>query len=159
FGIAKGTESAIVGGTTRTGAFVGSPYYMSPEQVVGAKNIDFRTDLWSLGVVVYEALTGRKPFYADNVGALALRIHRDPLPVPSHDNASLTGTVDLWFTRACARDPSERFGSAKEMAEALAVALTGESIPPGLRIEVVSSARGGAPRAETEDASGQRGAS
>jgi serine/threonine-protein kinase len=156
FGIAKGSEVAILGGSTQTGAFVGSPYYMSPEQVVGAKSIDFRTDLWSLGVVVYEALTGRKPFFADNVGALALRIHRDPLPVPSHDNASLTGAVDLWFARACARDPKERFGSAKEMAEALAVALTGESVPPGLRVEAVSSGRGAPELAATEEAAAPR---
>jgi serine/threonine-protein kinase len=150
FGIAKGPEVGIVGSTTRTGSFVGSPYYMSPEQVVGAKNIDFRTDLWSLGVVVYEALTGRKPFYADNLGALALRIHRDALPVPSQENPALTPGVDAWFTRACAREPADRFGSAKEMAEALAVALTGESIPPGLRIDAVPSARASLGLARTE---------
>jgi serine/threonine-protein kinase len=148
FGIAKGSEAGIAGPgpalaptTTRTGAFIGSPYYMSPEQVVGSKDIDFRSDLWSLGVVVYEALTGAKPFFADNVGALALRIHRDPLPVPSKANPTLPATIDSWFARACARDPKARFASAKEMAEALAVALTGESIPPGLRIESPSSGR------------------
>jgi serine/threonine-protein kinase len=148
FGIAKGSEAGIAGPgpalaatTTRTGTFIGSPYYMSPEQVVGSKDIDFRSDLWSLGVVVYEALTGTKPFFADNVGALALRIHRDPLPVPSKANPALPAAIDAWFARACARDPKARFASAKEMAESLAVALTGESIPPGLRIESPSSGR------------------
>jgi serine/threonine-protein kinase len=148
FGIAKGSEAggagpgpALAATTTRTGTFIGSPYYMSPEQVVGAKDIDFRADLWSLGVVVYEALTGTKPFYADNVGALALRIHRDPLPVPTKANPALPAAIDAWFARACAREPKARFGSAKEMAETLAVALTGESIPPGLRIESPTSGR------------------
>jgi serine/threonine-protein kinase len=148
FGIAKGSEAAAAGPgpalaatTTRTGTFIGSPYYMSPEQVVGAKDIDFRADLWSLGVVVFEALTGNKPFFADNVGALALRIHRDPLPVPTKANPALPSAIDAWFARACARDPKGRFGSAKEMAETLAVALTGESIPPGLRIESAASGR------------------
>jgi serine/threonine-protein kinase len=129
FGIAKGPEIGIVGSTTRTGSFVGSPYYMSPEQVVGAKDIDFRTDLWSLGVVAFEALTGDKPFFADTVGALALKIHRDPLPRPSAVNPALGSAVDAWFERACAREPGERFASAKEMAEALAVAATGQGLP------------------------------
>jgi serine/threonine protein kinase len=141
FGIAKGQEIGIAGSTTRTGSFIGSPYYMSPEQVVGAKDIDFRSDLWSLGVVAYEALTGQKPFHAETVGALALKIHRDPLPVPSSVNRALGPTVDEWFLKACAREPSGRFASAKELAEALAVAVTGESIPPGLRVDAVATPR------------------
>jgi eukaryotic-like serine/threonine-protein kinase len=141
FGIAKGQEIGIAGSTTRTGSFIGSPYYMSPEQVVGAKDIDFRSDLWSLGVVAYEALTGQKPFQAETVGALALKIHRDPIPLPSSVNRALGPTVDEWFLKACAREPSGRFASAKELAEALAVAVTGESIPPGLRVDAVATPR------------------
>ena len=136
FGIAKaadlGSGGALVGSTTRTGSFVGSPFYMSPEQVIGAKTIDFRTDLWSLGVVAFEALTGDKPFFAETVGGLALKIHRDPLPVPSHLCATLPPSVDAWFARACARDAAERFQSAKEMADAFAVAVTGERLTPGV---------------------------
>src|SRR5258708_7011022 len=108
FGIAKGSDAGIAASTTRTGSFVGSPYYMSPEQVVGAKHIDFRSDLWSLGVVTYEALTGEKPFFAETVGALALKIHRDPLPVPTHVNGALPAAIDAWFARACAREPGAR---------------------------------------------------
>jgi serine/threonine-protein kinase len=141
FGIAKGPGSGggigIVGSTTRTGSFIGSPFYMSPEQVIGAKTIDFKTDLWSLGVVAYEALTGDKPFFAETVGALALKIHRDPIPVPSEANPALGPAVDAWFSRACAREPAERFASAKDMAEALAVAVTGEYMAPGLRVDSV----------------------
>ena len=128
FGIAKGPPVGIVGDTTKTGAFVGSPFYMSRVHVVGTKNLDFRSDLWSLGVVVYEMLTVKKPFFADNVGALALQIHRDPLPVPSREDPSLPAALDAWFARACAREMDQRFGSAKEMAAALAVALTGQDI-------------------------------
>ncbi|MGD0528881.1 MAG: serine/threonine-protein kinase, partial [Polyangiaceae bacterium] len=101
FGIAKGAGAGggvgIVGSTTRTGSFIGSPFYMSPEQVIGAKTIDSKTDLWSLGVVAFEALTGEKPFFAETVGALALKIHRDPLPVPSKLNAALPAAIDGWF--------------------------------------------------------------
>ncbi len=104
---------------------------MSPEQVVGAKNIDYRTDLWSLGVVAYEALTGQRPFYGETMGALALKIHRDPLPRPTGANPALPSAVDAWFARACAREPDERFASAKEMADALVAALR-DLVPAGL---------------------------
>jgi len=114
---------------------------MSPEQVIGAKTIDFKTDLWSLGVVAFEALTGDKPFFAETVGALALKIHRDPIPVPSDANPALGPAVDAWFARACAREPAERYASAKDMAEALAVAVTGEYLAPGLRVDSVPTPR------------------
>ncbi|HEY8087965.1 MAG TPA: serine/threonine-protein kinase, partial [Polyangiaceae bacterium] len=142
FGIAKGPEVGIVGSTTRTGSFIGSPYYMSPEQVIGAKTIDFRTDLWSLGVVAFEALTGEKPFYAETVGALALKIHRDALPVPSRTCPSLPLAVDAWFARACAREPEGRYASAREMAEALALSV-GEALAPGVQLDAVPAPSGG----------------
>jgi serine/threonine-protein kinase len=135
FGIAKGPEVAIVGSTTRTGSFIGSPYYMSPEQVVGAKDIDHRSDLWSTAVVAFEALTGERPFYAETVGALALKIHRDPLPKPTTFNSKLPVALDQWFEHACAREPEKRYQSAKEMADALAVAVTGEAMPAGVNID------------------------
>jgi serine/threonine protein kinase len=141
FGIAKSPEAGIAGSTTRTGSFVGSPYYMSPEQVVGAKTIDHKTDLWSLGVVTFEALTAEKPFYAETVGALALKIHRDPLPLMTKANPALPAALDAWFARACAREPAERFASAKEMAERLSIAVTGEGIAAGMAVESVPSPR------------------
>src|SRR5262249_4215876 len=62
FGIAKGVEMPTLDSATKTGAMIGSPFYMSPEQVLGSKTVDHRSDLWSVGVVAYEALTGMKPF-------------------------------------------------------------------------------------------------
>jgi serine/threonine-protein kinase len=129
FGIAKGQGIAIRGSTTRSGTFVGSPFYMSPEQVIGSRDVDFRSDLWSLGVVAFEALVGQKPFVAETLGALALKIHRDPMPVPTAVRADLPRAFDAWFSRACAREPAERFASAREMADALAAALLGEGAP------------------------------
>jgi serine/threonine-protein kinase len=114
---------------------------MSPEQVIGAKTIDFKTDLWSLGVVAYEAMTGDKPFFAETVGALALKIHRDPIPVPSAANPALGSAVDAWFARACAREPAGRYESAKDMADSLAMAVTGAAIAPGLRVDSVPTPR------------------
>ena len=126
FGIAKGVEGIQVDSNTKTGAMIGSPFYMSPEQILGSKTIDHRSDLWSVGVVAYEALTGKKPFDAETMGGLAIRIHSEPLPLPSAARPELGPAVDAWFVRACARNVEERFRSAKEMAEALAAAVGGQ---------------------------------
>lgn len=141
FGIAKGLgDNNLLDSQTRTGAVVGSPHYMSPEQVVGSKTIDHRTDLWSLGVVAFEALTGHKPFDAETVGGLALKIYNEPLPLPSATARHLPAAVDAWFERACAREPSARFSSAKQLADALAVAVRGEG-PLSLPVPSISSPR------------------
>jgi serine/threonine-protein kinase len=138
FGIAK-ADSTKLGSGTRTGQVVGTPYYMSPEQIVGAKSVDLRADLWSLGVVVFEALAGRRPFEGETVGGLTLAIH-GPTPSLTAINGSLPSAVDAWFARACAKDASERFASARELSQALSEALgsvpagaakTGISIRPG----------------------------
>ena len=147
FGIAKGGDVPKLDENTRTGSMVGSPHYMSPEQIIGDKNVDFRTDLWSLGVVTFEAMTGIKPFAADTIGGLALKIHHDALPKPSSFDSSLPPAVDEWFVRACARDPKDRFPGAREMSDALSAAFTGRapSLLPSL-----------SPRALPSDASPTR---
>ena len=126
FGIAKGVELPQVDSGTKTGSMIGSPFYMSPEQILGAKNIDHRSDLWSVGVVTFEMLTGRKPFDAETMGGLAIKIHSEPVPQASVINPDLPIAVDAWFMRALSRDVAARFSSAKEMAEDLARALGGQ---------------------------------
>jgi eukaryotic-like serine/threonine-protein kinase len=120
FGVAKVEEAALgVEGTrTRTGSILGTPYYMSPEQAQGNKAVDHRSDLWSLGVIAFECLTGKRPFYSDGLGDLVLTICVRDLPVPS-DVAPVPLGFDRWFARACARDPEARFQNAREMMEAL----------------------------------------
>ncbi len=132
FGIAKGAAVSNIGKETKTGSVMGSPLYMSPEQLIGAKNIDHRADLWAVGVVTYEALVGVRPFDAETVGALTMKIHNDPLPLPSTKRSELSPAVDAWFERACALSPEARFASAKELADALAVALLGASPRSGV---------------------------
>lgn len=126
FGIAKGVDVPKIDSGTKTGAMIGSPLYMSPEQILGSKNVDHRSDLWSVGVVAYEALTGQRPFDAETMGGLAIQIHSEPLPSPSAMNPGLSPAVDAWFHRACSRAPGDRYGSAREMAAALAAAVGGE---------------------------------
>ena len=126
FGIAKGVDVPLVDSGTKTGAMIGSPFYMSPEQILGSKSLDHRSDLWSLGVVAYEALTGRSPSTPRPMGGAR---DQDPLraaAVPSTKVPGLSPAVDAWFHRACARAVTDRFGTAKEMAESLAAALGGE---------------------------------
>ncbi len=120
FGIAKATQGvgALSGSTTRTGAILGTPHYMSPEQAEGTKLVDHRTDLWALGVIAFECLAGRRPFESDALGSLLLGICTRPLPVPSAFGVTLPG-FDAWFAKACARDVNERFQSARELATEL----------------------------------------
>jgi serine/threonine-protein kinase len=128
FGIAKSSdasEGAALDAETKTGQVVGTPFYMSPEQVTAQKSIDSRADLWALGVVAYEALTGKRPYDGPSFGALAVRIATGEPPKPSADNPSLPPQVDAWFAKACARDASARFATAKEMADAFRASFEG----------------------------------
>jgi serine/threonine protein kinase len=119
FGIAKAGAGALraMGSATKTGALMGTPYYMSPEQTIGAKDVDHRTDLWALGVVAFECLTGQRPFEAETIGGLAVAICSGPMPMPSRINRAVPPEVDRWFARACTREVTRRFDSAKEMAD------------------------------------------
>jgi serine/threonine protein kinase len=118
FGIAKSGAAALEGSNTKTGAMLGTPYYMSPEQAQGIKTVDYRSDLWSLGVIVYQCMTGLLPFESEALGDLLMKIIVQPLPVPSQV-AEVAPGFDRWWARASQRDPAGRFQSAKEFAESL----------------------------------------
>jgi serine/threonine-protein kinase len=94
---------------------------MSPEQAQGEKRVDHRTDLWALGVITFEAMVGRRPFEATNLGDLLVKICAQDPPKPSFVYPGVPDGFDNWFLRACARNPEERFSSAKEMAATLAI--------------------------------------
>jgi serine/threonine protein kinase len=119
FGIAKSSPQGSQHSGTQTGLMIGTPHYMSPEQLRGDKSLDYRSDLWSLGVVVYEALTGQRPFRGDSVAEIAVAVHTRDLMAPSAVRADLPPSMDLWFERACAQNPADRFASARELADAL----------------------------------------
>ncbi|WP_437479210.1 protein kinase [Sorangium sp. So ce1014] len=117
FGVAKvGVDDVTM---TATGAIMGTPLYMSPEQFLSTKNVDFRTDLWSLGAVAYRALTGHLPFPGETMAAVTLAVHTAPVPRACAVRTDLPPDIDAWFAKALCREPAGRFASAKQMAEAL----------------------------------------
>lgn len=126
FGLAKAATDLRV---TTSGAPVGSPWYMSPEQVRGIEPIDGRTDIYAMGAVIYEALTGAKLFDADGAFAV-MSAHVDRMPAPpSSRNPALTRIVDGVLLKALAKDPAQRYQSAEEFLRALQSAATATRAP------------------------------
>ena len=121
FGIAKHSSTGLEGGATKTGAMLGTPYYMSPEQAQGIKAVDHRSDLWSLAVIVYQALTARLPFESEALGDLLVKIIVAPIPMPTHVANDLPGPIDRWWAKAANRDPNLRYQSAKELCDGLSL--------------------------------------
>jgi serine/threonine protein kinase len=145
FGVARHESYSPESKTTLAGSLIGTPCYLSPEQARG-ETIDWRSDLWALGVLVFECLTGRLPFASEALGELMLMILCEPIPPMRRFNPELPEAVDCWWERASARDPAQRFQSAKQLADALALALGVEQrleipdiLPLGLRSLGVSS--------------------
>jgi serine/threonine-protein kinase len=120
FGIAKITPQPGAAPTTqmtKVGALLGTPQYMSPEQATGI-NVDFRTDIYALGIIAAECLTGRFPFDTNDPYETLLLSARGQLLRPSKLGQVPVG-FDAWFAKATALDPAQRFASAKALADAL----------------------------------------
>ena len=118
FGVAKddATQAPMV---TKTGDYVGTPFYTSPEQLFSAKHVDHRADLWSLAVVAYTCLTGELPFKADAFWEFVLAVKRGTFAPPSGLRPELAPPVDAWFERALHAQLALRFDSAAQMAQEL----------------------------------------
>src|SRR6185312_8055600 len=138
FGIAKDTSSAFGGATTKTGSMLGSPLYMSPEQVRSSNKVDLRSDLWSLGVIAFRCLTGQLPFYSEEVGEVLIEVCTAPVPRPTQVAPDLGPEVDAFFERALARDLDQRFQSATAFAAALSSLAASPAHPPAAISQVSS---------------------
>ncbi len=142
FGIAKDTwDSSRL---TNPGVMLGSAHYMSPEQIRSGRDVDSRSDLWSLAVILFRTLTGERPFAGAAPDALANILNEEPPRVTSIDK-SLPRTMDAFFQRAFLKEPKRRFQTIDELAEAFAAAARGESIDaareslPGSRRSVLAA--------------------
>ena len=122
FGIAKHDAYSLRDKATKTGSFLGTPFYVSPEQARG-KDTDHRSDLWSLGVIAFQCLTGAPPFESEALGELMGLILYEDLPMPTHRHADLPAAIDPWWARAASREREDRFQSARELADSLGQAL------------------------------------
>jgi serine/threonine protein kinase len=133
FGISKvtGASASLEQGITVTGNVVGSPSYMSPEQMRSSNRIDHRTDIWSLGVVLYECVTGQLPFPATTYAEICIKVHQDaPLP-PSAHGVRVPPALEAIIAKCLAKEPEQRYATAGELAAALA-----EFAPPARRPSV-----------------------
>jgi serine/threonine protein kinase len=131
FGIAKGAGAVECDELAKVGiAILGTPAYMSPEQLTNAGEVDLRADLWSLAVVVYSCLTGTMPFSGGSLATLATAVHQARYVAPTQLRPSLPAAIDGWFQKALSPDRQDRFSTATEMAEAFVRAATKVSTPP-----------------------------
>jgi serine/threonine-protein kinase len=169
---APAEEPGPISAFTKTGAVLGTPYYMAPEQVRNASDVDLRADIWAFGVVAFECLTGIPPFTGASLVELFDRVQRSAHPRADELEPSLPKGFNDWFDRACAPDPGARFAVANAAFQNLIEALEcgkvdlnpsaslRRSIPPADRsrpVVVVESGDDGArPDARTLDAASKR---
>jgi hypothetical protein len=123
FGISRGVEGdGLDARVTNTGAVVGTPYYMSPEQARGVKDLDHRTDLWSVGIMLYEGLTGDVPFIAENMGDVLIQVATTDAPSLAEARPDLPDEIVSVVDRALIRDRSKRWNDARSLRAAVLAA-------------------------------------
>jgi serine/threonine protein kinase len=115
FGIAKAVSAASAESLTQTGLAVGTPAYMSPEQAAGEKEPDGRSDVYSLGCVLYEMLTGSAPFTGPTAQALIMKRFTEPVPSVRATRSTVSAELEAVVTKALAKNPDDRFPSASHV--------------------------------------------
>jgi serine/threonine-protein kinase len=123
FGLSRQAVESGVGPAQTGSTPISSADFMSPEQLFGVKEVDFRADLWSLSVLAYYALTGKTPFTAGNIDEFATNVQEGKFELPSTRVPGIPLAVDAWFEKAFQRDPAARFTSTRELSEGLERAL------------------------------------
>jgi serine/threonine protein kinase len=130
FGIARLAEA---GGSTLTGtAILGTPAYMSPEQVQGDNEIDGRSDIYALGVIFFQMLTGSVPYYADTPAKVMMMHLLEPVPLLQKVKQEVPEDYQVVIKHAMAKDPDQRFSTAGEMATAISAIIRGEKTPASI---------------------------
>jgi len=155
FGISKAPLSTSEANLTATTGVVGTPLYMSPEQMASSRSVDVRSDIWSLGIVLYELISNQRPFMAESLPELiAAMLQNKPTPLRSH-RGEVPPLLEASVMRCLEKDPAQRFSSVAELAWAIAsfgpqrsrqsaerishvlgnLAIVGEALPPATALE------------------------
>jgi eukaryotic-like serine/threonine-protein kinase len=133
FGISKVQAAAIgmaSGALTRTGMALGTPYYMAPEQISGERSVDARADIYAMGAVVFEMLTGRVPFDATTFPMLVIKVMQEAPPTIATFRSGIPSELEAVVHKALAKNPDDRFATIREMADALVRFESVQSAPP-----------------------------
>jgi serine/threonine protein kinase len=137
FGVARLTdEERTHAERTQAGTVVGTPAYMSPEQIQGHR-VDGRTDIFSAGIILYQLLTGQRPFTGEGSWTIQKQIIQDEPPMPSSLNVAVSPQLDRVVAKALAKHPEDRFQTAREFAQALRGAAEGTATNPALEPTVI----------------------
>ena len=131
FGLARMAEASTK--ITASGTIMGTPAYMSPEQGAGS-TIDHRSDIYSLGIIFYEMVTGRVPYTAETPIAVVFKHIQDPLPSARQLNPNLPESVELLLLKALAKNPEDRYQKAEDFVQAIQ-----KAIPEGISADVILS--------------------
>jgi len=131
FGISK---AHVTGIATKTGDIMGSPAYMAPEQMQSTRDVDERADIWSLGVILYQLISGRMPFIADTLPALCLSVIHDAPPSLASIRQDLPSGLAEVVMRCLAKDKNQRFATVLDLAKALSPFASEESVGAVTRI-------------------------
>ncbi len=134
---------------TEMGMLIGTPAYMSPEQCLGDTHLDYHSDIYSLGVVLYEAVTGRLPFTAETAGRLIVCHVQEEPPAPESLNPEVSAAMSAVILKAMAKKPEQRFASMRELREAVVEAVPTFSGQPSLAPVTPSPVTVAPPRTST----------
>src|SRR6266567_3085170 len=125
FGIARAITAAAAGTLTETGIAIGTPGYMSPEQATESERLDGRSDIYSLGCMLYEMLAGEPPYTGANARSVIAKQLTDPVPSVRRLRDTIPPAIDGAVSKALAKAPADRFVTAAQFAEALTPSVTG----------------------------------
>lgn len=145
FGIAKMTQSQ--GATVTGGAIIGTPAYMSPEQAQG-EQVDGRSDVYALGVIIYEMLSGIQPYQATTPMAVVIKQITEPIPHILDTTPNLPPAIEAVIEKAMAKNPAERFSSAGELSTALAAVASGQNAVEAFKTATITATRIAAARTQ-----------